>query len=469
MKPFLDDDFLLHSDVARTLYHEHAESQPIYDYHCHLPPHQIAANTRFENLTEAWLAGDHYKWRAMRSNGIPEKYCTGDASPREKFQAYARTVPRLLRNPLYHWTHLELRRYFGIQELLDETTAESIWNRANEQLAVTPVQTLLTSQHVVVIATTDDPVDSLEAHRKLLADKKFPIQVYPTFRPDQALRVDQPTQFNPWVDQLANASDVACDRLDDFLLALERRHDRFHELGARLSDHGLPHAYADDCSEQEARRIFDTARAGQTVALPDADRFRSFLMFFFGQLDAAKGWTKQLHLGALRDTNTRRRHECGADAGSDSMGDWPQATALARYLDRLDQEQLLPKTVLYNHNPANNHLFSAMAGNFTSPDTPAKIQFGTAWWFLDQKDGIEQQLNALSQLGLLSHFVGMTTDSRSFLSYPRHEYFRRILCDIIGREATAGELPDDPALLGTLVSDICFNNANRYFGLALGT
>lgn len=465
MNTFLTEDFLLHSEVARELYHNYAKPQPIYDFHSHLPPRQIAENTKFENLYEVWLAGDHYKWRAMRWNGVPEKFCTGKASPWEKFLAFARTVPRTLRNPLYHWTHLELKFYFGIEELLDETTAQSIWQRANEQLAAMPVHELLAKSRVAVSCTTDDPTDTLEAHEKIRDEGKVRARVYPTFRPDKALGVDQPECFNNWLDKLSEISGMECHSFQSFLAALKQRHDAFHEFGGRLSDHGLSSCEAEDCTEFEAQSTFDAARAGRQVASGDAVKFRSYMMLFFGDLDAACGWTKQLHLGALRNNNTRAMRDLGPDTGFDCIGDFPQAVALARYLDNLDRENRLPKTIIYNVNPADNYAIATIAGSFQGDDVPGKIQFGSGWWFLDQKEGMEWQLNALSNLGLLSRFVGMVTDSRSFLSFARHEYFRRILCNSIGRDVTNGELPRDMKLLGGMVADICFHNAHRYFGL----
>jgi glucuronate isomerase len=467
MKTFLTDDFLLRSDVARELYHDYAAPQPIYDYHSHLPPGQIAANHTFQNLQEVWLAGDHYKWRAMRWNGVPERFCTGDASPWEKFLAYARTVPKTLRNPLYHWTHLELKFYFGIEELLDESTAESIWNRANEQLPGLPVHELLRKSRVAVSCTTDDPADTLEAHRQIRAEGKLATRVYPTFRPDKAMNADQPKAFGAYLATLAEVSGVECGSFAGFLSALKQRHDFFHDFGGRLSDHGINACEAEDCTEAEAQRSFEEARAGRQISPEDAVKFRSFMMLFFGHLDADRGWTKQLHLGAMRNNNTRLLRALGPDTGFDSIGDGPQAASLARYLDRLDGDNRLPKTVLYNLNPADNYVFATMAGNFQDGSVPGKVQFGSGWWFLDQKEAMEWQMNALSNLGLLSRFVGMLTDSRSFLSFPRHEYFRRILCNLIGRDVVNGELPRDMKLLGGMVSDICFHNAQRFFGLEL--
>lgn len=466
MKTFLSEDFLLHSEVARELYHDYAKPQPIFDYHSHLPVREIAENRKFNNLQEVWLEGDHYKWRAMRWNGVSERFVTGDATPWEKFFAYASTVPKTLRNPLYHWTHLELKFYFGIEELLDETTAESIWKRANEQLAVMPVHALLAKSRVAVSCTTDDPADSLDAHRSIRNSGTLETRVYPTFRPDKALAIDQPQVFNAWLKNLSSVSGIPCASFENFLAALRQRHDAFHEVGCRLSDHdGLNFSDSLRCTEAEAKCVFEDAMASRPVASGDAVKFRSYMMLFFGQLDAVRGWTKQLHIGALRNNSTRAMRIAGRDSGFDSIGDARQANSLSRYLDALESDGLLPKMVLYNLNPADNYVFASMAANFQDGSMPGKIQFGSGWWFLDQKDGIEWQLNTLSNLGLLSRFVGMLTDSRSFLSFPRHEYFRRILCNIIGRDVVNGELPKDMNLLGSLVEDICYHNARRYFAL----
>ncbi len=468
MTPFLDDEtFLLQSEPARRLYHEVAAGQPIYDYHSHLPAGQIAADHVFPDLHAAWLAGDHYKWRAMRANGVPERLVTGDAPPYEKFLAFAATVPRTIRNPLYHWTNLELRRTFGITDLLDETTAASVWHRANEQLAAKPVRQLLAERRVAVVCTTDDPADRLDDHAT--ANRAGGTRVYPTFRPDKALAVDQPTAFNAWVDRLSAVTGVGCGTLDGLLAALDRRHADFHAAGGRLSDHGLSRCDADDCTDAQAGRTFDAARGGTAAAPADAAAFRSHLMLFFGRLNAARGWTQQLHLGALRNASTRGVRTLGPDTGFDSIGDGPQAASLARYLDRLDVDGRLPRTVLYNVNPSDNYALATLAGNFQDGTVPGKVQFGSGWWFLDQKQGMEWQLDALSNCGLLSRFVGMLTDSRSFLSFPRHEYFRRILCNLIGRDVVHGELPDDMGLLGRVVADVCYGNAHRYFGLDVPT
>jgi glucuronate isomerase len=464
---FIKEDFLLHSKTARSLYDRYAAGRPIFDYHSHLPPRDVAENRRFNDLFEIWLEGDHYKWRAMRANGVAERYCTGDASPYEKFCAWAKTVPRCLRNPLYHWAHLELQRYFDIGELLNETTAASVWARANERLRSEELsaQGILAKFQVRALCTTDDPADPLTSHAKIRSSG-LATAVYPTFRPDRALDVHLPDVFNPWIARLAAVSNTDIARFDGFLDALRRRHADFHELGGRLSDHGLPHCYAEPCTHQAAAAIFDAARAGRPASPEDHSRFASFMMIFFGCLDAEKGWTKQLHLGAYRSVNTRALQTLGRDVGFDSIGDWPQAQALGSYLDRLDSERALPKTIVYNVNPSDNYTFAAMIGNFQDGALAGKVQFGSAWWFVDQKEGIEWQLNALSNAGLLANFVGMLTDSRSFMSYPRHEYFRRVLCNLLGNEMEKGELPDDEALVGGLIEDVCFRNAARYFGWA---
>jgi len=465
--PFIHEDFLLGTKTARRLYHKFAESEPIFDYHCHLSPGDVARNRQFNNLFEIWLEGDHYKWRAMRSNGVPEKFCTGDAPAYDKFLAWAKTVPRTLRNPLYHWTHLELKRYFGISELLDEKSAKKIWDKAGEQLAkpAWTTQGILKKFKVKVVCTTDDPVDTLSEHREF-ARSGHPAKMLPAFRPDNALVVHAPAQFNRWIERLAAASNVDINSFGAFLTALKKRHDFFHSQGCRLSDHGMNHCYADFCPEKTAAAIFDKARRGEAASPEEQAQFASHMMLLFGLLDAKRGWVKQLHLGALRNNNTRLAKRLGADKGFDSIGDWPQAKSLAAYLDRLDSENALPKTIIYNNNPVDNYVFASMIGNFQDGSVPGKIQFGSAWWFLDQKEGMEWQMNALSNLGLLSRFVGMVTDSRSFMSYPRHEYFRRTLCNLIGREVENGELPADDGLVGGLIRDICYENARAYFGFA---
>jgi glucuronate isomerase len=460
---FLDDDFLLHGASARRLYHEHAAAQPILDFHSHLPPADVAADRRFETLFDVWLEGDHYKWRAMRANGIAEPYCTGDASPYDKFLAWAATVPQCVRNPLYHWTHLELRRYFGIEELLDASSAPRVWECANERLRDASFRAtgILRRFDVRVLCTTDDPADPL-VHHDTISSRAQGLRVYPTFRPDAALRVDSPVEFVAWVQRLGAQADVHVGSLPQFLDALSRRHDAFHAAGARLSDHGLPYCHARPCAEGEASRIFDRAMSGDAATPDEHERFASFLMLFFGHLDARKGWTKQLHLGARRNVNTRMERSLGRDSGFDSMGDWPQVNALAAYLDALDQDSALPRTIVYNSNPADTYPMATMIGGFQDGEIPGKVQLGSAWWFLDQKHGIEAHLDALSHTGLLSRFVGLVTDSRSFMSFPRHEYFRRVLCNILGSEVDRGELPHDFALIGGMVEAICYGNAERY-------
>jgi glucuronate isomerase len=464
--PFINENFLLQTRTARRLYEQFAEAEPIFDYHCHLLPKDIAENRQFKNLFEIWLEGDHYKWRAMRCNGVSERFCTGNADPFEKFRAWAATVPHTLRNPLYHWTHLELKRYFGIDELLDEESAIRVWKKANARLATPELTTqgILKMFKVKALCTTDDPADDLRYHRQLAASGLV-TRVAPAFRPDKALAVNQPQVFGPWLERLEAVANHEIRDLNGLLAVLRQRHDYFHANGCRLSDHGLNQCYADICVESVAAKIFARARRGLAVSAAEQAQFASFLMLFFGRLDAEKGWVKQLHLGALRNTNTRLLRKLGPDTGFDSIGDFPQASALARYLNALEEENALPKTIIYNVNPADNYVFGTMLGNFQDGATPGKIQFGSGWWFLDQKEGIEWQLNALSNLGLLSRFVGMITDSRSLMSYPRHEYFRRVLCNLIGRDVENGELPDDDALLGPLVRNICYQNAQRYFAL----
>jgi glucuronate isomerase len=461
---FITEDFLLQSKAARRLYHDYAAGQPILDYHCHLSAKNIAENRQFRNLYEIWLEGDHYKWRAMRANGISERYCTGDADPYDKFLAWAQTVPSTLRNPLYHWTHLELQRYFGIDSLLNEQTARKTWESANERLAGKDLNAhgILKKFRVETLCTTDDPVDSLEHHERIASH--FPaVRVLPGFRPDGALRTQDPVVFNAWVDKLAAVCDLDVTRLAHLLQALGKRHGDFHHRGCRLSDHGLDFCFAEPCTDREAEQVFDKVRSGNSPTALESAKFASFLMLFFGRLDTEKGWTKQLHLGAYRNANTRMYKSLGPDTGFDSIGDWPQAAPLSNYLDRLNTENSLPKMILYNLNPADNYTFAAMVGNFQDGSLAGKLQYGSAWWFLDQKESIEWQLNTLSNCGLLAHFVGMTTDSRSFMSFPRHEYFRRVLCNLLGNEVEAGILPDDEELIGTMVRNICHDNAVKYF------
>lgn len=463
---FIHDDFILSNKTASRLYSDFAKSEPILDFHSHLSAKDIAENRQFADLHEIWLEGDHYKWRAMRSNGVPERFCTGDARAFDKFEAWAGTVPQTLRNPLYHWTHLELKRYFDIDLLLGPATARSIWEQAKEKLA-TPeyrVHGILKKFGVAALCTTDDPTDDLAWH-KAIAKSNLSTRVYPTFRPDKAMWVDQPERWNAWIAQLEAVSNVSMSQFVDLQTALRQRHGAFHELGARLSDHGLEHCFADSCSDKAAETIFNKARSGIAASPQEHAQFASWLMLFFGRLDAERGWTKQLHLGPIRNNSTRQFRALGPDTGFDSIGDTPQARPLAAYLDRLDSDNSLPKTIIYNINPADNYVLGTMLGNFQDGSVAGKIQLGSGWWFLDQKEGIEWQLNALSNLGLLSRFVGMLTDSRSFMSFPRHEYFRRILCNIFGRDMESGEVPADMELVGEIVRKICFANARDYLGL----
>lgn len=459
---FITDDFLLTSKTARKLYDEHAAGQPIYDYHCHLPPRDLANNRRFGNLFELWLEGDHYKWRAMRAAGVAERYCTGDAEPFEKFMAWAKTVPLTLRNPLYHWTHLELKRYFDIDTILNEDTAQEIWDEANRQIAEMDCKAILKKFKVVLIGTTDDPADTLEHHAKLNADSPYANTViYPAFRPDNCYKTADVKAFNAYVDRVANAAGANCDDLAGFMAALKQRHDFFYNMGSRLSDHGLTHLPNVTCTDEQAATIFTKARGGQSLTQGEQDQFAVYMMLYFGKLDHFRGWVKQLHLGPMRNNNGWAFKNLGPDTGFDSIGDYPQGEGLSRYLGTLADREQLPRTVIYNINPRDNYLFATMAGNFPG------MQYGSGWWFCDQLEGMTRQLNALSNLGLLSKFVGMLTDSRSFLSYPRHEYFRRLLCELIGRDVEAGQLPRDMKLLGTMVENICFHNAKHYFGMAL--
>ena len=465
-RSFIHDDFLLATKQARDLYHRFAKAEPIFDYHCHLSPRLIADNHQFADLAEVWLGGDHYKWRAMRANGVNERFCTGDARPREKFQAWAETVPHTLRNPLYHWTHLELKRYFGVDVLLNGITAEKVWQQASARLPKLRVHDLLTRSKVAVICTTDDPADPLDLHKKIAASK-LKTRVYPAFRPDKALAVGNPAAFNAWVEKLGATANITIAKFDDLLTALKKRHDDFHAVGGRLSDHGLETALAESCTYAQAKMVFDAVRGGRPATPEEAARYGSYLMLEFGRWDAARGWTKQLHLGAIRNNSSRLLGQLGPDTGLDSIGDFPQARALARYLDTLDSTNQLPRMIIYNVNPVDNYVFGTMVGNFQDGSIAGKLQFGSGWWFLDQKEGMEWQMNALSNLGLLSRFVGMLTDSRSFVSYPRHEYFRRVLCNLLGADMARGEIPNDGQLVGPMVRNICFGNAREYFGLAL--
>lgn len=464
MKPFMDKDFLLHTETAKELYHKHASKMPIFDYHCHINPQQIADDVRFENITQIWLYGDHYKWRGMRANGVDEKYCTGNASDWKKFEKWAETVPYTLRNPLFHWTHLELKKFFGIDKVLNPSTAKEIWDECNAKLQ-TPeysVRGIIRMANVHTICTTDDPIDSLEHHQKIKADG-FEVAVFPAWRPDKAMAVENVKAYNKYLDNLSYVADKTIDSFSNLIGALYNRHQFFHDNGCRLSDHGLETAIAEDYTNEEIEKIFVKIRGGAELSQTEILKFKSAMLYEFGIMDHSRGWTQQFHIGALRNNSTRLFKQLGADVGLDSIGDFEIAKPLSKLLDRLDLNNKLAKTVLYNLNPRDNELIGTMIGNFQDGSVPGKMQFGSGWWFLDQKDGMEKQINALSNLGLLSRFVGMLTDSRSFLSYTRHEYFRRTLCNILGNDIENGEIPHDMELVGKMVENICFNNAKAYF------
>jgi len=464
--PFLDDNFLLTNETARKLYHEVAAGQPIYDYHCHLSPADIAGDSVYDNLFEVWLEGDHYKWRAMRANGVDESLITGDADPYDKFLAWAQTVPYTLRNPLYHWTHLELRRYFGIDTLLSGETAKEIWDEANRQLKDLSTRAMLDKFKVALVGTTDDPADPLD-HHEAIAKARIDTTVVPTFRPDKACDLTDLDAFNQYVMKLVKVSGRGLQRPGDLLEILRLRHDAFHAAGGRASDHGLSAIPDAGCNEPEFNAIMNNALHDGAVTRHERQKLTFYMMRFFAQLNHERGWAMQMHLGPIRNANAGLYQQLGGDIGCDSIGDAQQGPGLVRLLGELSQAGTLPKTVLYNVNPRDNYLFATMAGNYQGQGVPGRVQFGSGWWFLDQKEGMTWQLNALSNLGLLSRFVGMLTDSRSMMSFPRHEYFRRILCDLIGTDAENGELPDDFEMLSKLVADVCFNNARDYFGIAL--
>lgn len=466
MKNFNDDNFLLQTKTAERLYHEHAAKMPIIDYHCHLIPEYIARNHQFANLSKIWLEGDHYKWRAMRTNGVDERYCTGkDTSDWEKFEKWAETVPYTMRNPLYHWTHLELKTAFGVNKLLNPGTAKEIYDECTAKLQ-TPEYScrgLMLKYHVETVCTTDDPVDSLEHHLKIKQDG-FQVKVLPTWRPDKAMAVENPADYRAYLEKLSAVSGVTINKFADLLTALRKRHDFFAEVGCRLSDHGIEEFYAEDYTQAEIEAIFDKVYGGKALTHEEILKFKTAMMVEFAVMDWEKGWTQQFHYGAIRNNNTRMFRQLGPDTGFDSIGDFTVAKAMSKFLDKLDVMDKLTKTIIYNLNPRDNELIATMIGNFQDGRIAGKLQFGSGWWFLDQKDGMEKQMNALSVLGLLSRFVGMLTDSRSFLSYPRHEYFRRTLCNLLGNDVENGLLPaSEIGFIGQMVEDICYNNAKRYF------
>jgi len=469
MSEFITEHFLLQTETAGILYHQYAKQMPIYDYHCHLPADLIASDHKFDNITQAWLYGDHYKWRAMRANGVPEQYITGNASDYEKFELWAQTVPCCLRNPLYHWTHLELKNPFGINDkLLGPGTAKEIYETCSEMLR-TPqfsVRNIMRKMNVKLVCTTEGPLDSLEHHKRIRSDG-FEIKVHTAFRPDQAMAVEDLQSLNAFINKLEEICNLEIPDYGSYIKALRKRHSYFHQNGCRLSDHGLETVYAEDYTGSEIKNIFEKIRSGKKPDATECLKFKSAILVELALMDYEAGWVQQLHLGALRNNSTRLFNAIGRDVGGDSMGDFLIGEPLSKFLDKLDKNNELPKTILYNLNPRDNALCATMVGNFQDGSVPGKMQYGSAWWFLDQKDGMEEQMNILSNMGLLSRFVGMLTDSRSFLSYPRHEYFRRILCNMLGNDVEAGLLPNDIELLGKMVEDICFNNAKNFFPMEL--
>ncbi len=471
MKTFMDEHFLLHNETAKVLYHEHASKMPIIDYHCHLSPKEVAENKRWRSITEVWLGGDHYKWRAMRSNGVAERFCTGgDTSDWEKFEKWAATLSYCFRNPLYHWTHLELKTAFGINTLLNPETAREIYEQCNDQIQHDPKFTprgLMEYYNVKVVCTTDDPIDSLEYHKQVSADPSMHTRMLPAWRPDKAMAVESSSAFRSYVESLSKASGMTISSFADFIDALQNRHDFFASMGCKLSDHGIEEFYAEDYSDSEIKSIFDKVYGGTELSSDEILKFKSAMLYIFAVQDAEAGWAQQYHYGAIRNNNSRMFRALGPDTGFDSIGEFNTAKACAKFLDRLENEGKLAKTILYNLNPCANEVLATMLGNFQDGSCPGKLQWGSGWWFLDQKDGMTKQINALSLLGLLSRFVGMLTDSRSFLSYPRHEYFRRILCNIVGSDIENGEVPYsgyEAQRVNEMIEDISYNNAVRYFG-----
>jgi len=466
MSKFINDDFILQTKQAQELYHNYAKDMPIIDYHCHLPPQEVAENKTWTNLTEIWLNGDHYKWRTMRSNGIEEIFCTGDASDYEKFEKFAETMPKLIRNPMYHWCHLELARYFDIDDLLlSPDTAKEIWDRTEAIIKKDNFtsRNLMKDSNVVLTCTTDDPLDSLEYHIAV-KESGFEVQMLPTWRPDKAMAVEKKEVFVPWVEKLEELTSTKVSNFDDFMSAINQRMDHFESVGCKLSDHGVETVYAEDCSKADADAIFDKARAGKDLSKEEVLKFKSIALYELTLMNAERGWTQQIHYGAIRNNNTKMFEKLGPDTGFDSIGDFEIGKPLSKLMDKLNMQDKLAKTILYSLNPRDNYLLATMLGNFQGSEIPGKIQLGSGWWFLDQIDGMTQQIEAVSQEGLLSRFVGMLTDSRSFLSYTRHEYFRRILCNILGDDMAKGLIPNDIKLVGNMVKDISYNNAATYFG-----
>lgn len=461
---FISEDFLLHNQAARTLYHQFAKAQPIFDYHCHLSPKDIAEDRKFDTITQLWLEGDHYKYRAMRANGIDEKFITGNASDYEKFMKWAETVPHTLRNPLYHWTHLELKLFFGIDTLLNSESADAIYNKCNDLLKHPnfSVRNLLRQMNVKFVGTTDDPTDNLFFHNQLY-NEQFEIMVLPSFRPDKATEIEKGKHFVEWVCKLEQSVNFNIENFDDFIRALQERHDFFHKMGCRISDHGHSRFYADNYTIDEVAVIFEKAIKGEILTDIEINKYKSAVLFKLAFMNFEKSWTQQFHIGAIRNNNNKMSAKIGPDQGFDSIGDLIMAESMSRFFDNLNSKEALTKTIVYNLNPRDSEMFASMVANFNDGIIAGKMQYGAAWWFLDQKDGMEKQLDVLSNFGLLSRFVGMVTDSRSFLSYSRHDYFRRILCNVIGEEIEKKELPNDIELMGNLVENICFKNAESYF------
>jgi len=462
--PFIHPEFLLTNKTAGRIYHQYAENKPIIDFHCHLSPQMIAADRQFENLAQIWLEGDHYKWRAMRTNGVPEKYCTGDASPLAKFRKWAETVPYTVGNPLYHWTHLELARYFGIFDLLSPTTADRIYNQASEMLKTKEFSTrsLIKKMNVEVICTTDDPTDTLEYHRQMKDD--FEVKVLPTFRPDAVLKIEDAEKFRQYIGKLEQSADIDIRDFRSLVTALDKRHKYFHDNGCRQSDHGLDRFFYAEYRESELDRIFSRLISGKPLNENDPEKYKCAIMLELCRMNHKRGWTQQFHAGAMRNNNLRMFRLMGPDTGWDSIGSPQDALKMSKFLSKLDEDDKLARTILYNLNPADNEVMITMAGNFNDGTVPVKVQYGAAWWFLDQKTGMEKHLRDLSALALLSRFIGMVTDSRSFMSYPRHEYFRRLACNYLGEEVEKGLIPDDEELLKTIVEGICYRNAKEHFG-----
>ena len=466
MKTFMDENFLLNSKTAEALYHRYAKDMPIIDYHCHLNPREIAEDKKYKSITELWLGGDHYKWRAMRSNGVEEKYITGDAPDKEKFMKWADTISRCIGNPLYHWTHLELKRYFNMELVLSPDTAETIWEHCNKMLSSGQLSArkLIRNSNVKVICTTDDPTDSLEYHKVIAADNTFDTRVYPTFGPDKAINIEK-EGFKAYIGALGRTAGIGIKDFDDLKKALASRIQYFHDAGCRVSDHALDTVAYAEASDEEMDIILKKALNGQSLTEAEIRKYKSQILLFVGREYAKRNWVMQLHIGALRNANSRMMRLMGPDTGFDSMNDGTFAGDLAKILDALNESGELPRTILYSLNPRDNEVLGALIGCFQGEGIPGKLQFGSGWWFNDQKDGMIRQMTALANLGLLSRFVGMLTDSRSFTSYTRHEYFRRILCDLVGGWVENGEAPNDMQLLGGMIRDICYNNAAAYFQL----